>query len=272
MTAADIPLGLHLSGQAGWNQTAIDWQRCLTLQADGCFVAEWDGLAVGVTTTCIFDRIAWVAMVLVDQRFRRRGIGRALMEHALVFLDGQGVPTVRLDATPLGQPLYEQLGFVPQFRLARYVGIPRPDDQPAHPAIVTVAAGRWEELAAIDAAITNTDRRKLLLRLFVEHPEEVRAVAEEGTFRGFIAARFGAQAVQPGPCVGQAGAILLEDACRRHAGRRIYLDIPEDNHHAVALAESRGLLVQRSLLRMCRGPQVIEQVDRVWASFGPEKG
>src|SRR5262245_8306309 len=73
MTAADIPFGLHLSGQAGWNQTAADWQRCLDLQADGCFVAEWDGLAVGATTTCIFDRVAWVAMVLVDQRYRRRG-------------------------------------------------------------------------------------------------------------------------------------------------------------------------------------------------------
>jgi hypothetical protein len=43
LTAADLPLGLHLSRQAGWNQTPDDWRRCLELQPEGCFVAECDG-------------------------------------------------------------------------------------------------------------------------------------------------------------------------------------------------------------------------------------
>jgi hypothetical protein len=30
--------------------------------------------------------------------------------------------------------------------------------------------------------------------------------------------------------------------------------------------------VQRELLRMCRGKSVIEQIDRLWASSGPELG
>ena len=34
-----------------------------------------------------------------------------------------GCTTIRLDATPLGQPLYESLGFVPQYELTRYAGI-----------------------------------------------------------------------------------------------------------------------------------------------------
>ncbi len=43
MSAADVPLGLRLRGQAGWNQTEADWRRFLGLQPDGCFVAELDG-------------------------------------------------------------------------------------------------------------------------------------------------------------------------------------------------------------------------------------
>jgi uncharacterized repeat protein (TIGR01451 family) len=54
-------------------------------------------------------------MVLVDVDHRRRGIGRALLTHALDYLDRRGIQTVALDSTPEGQPLYASLGFVDAF-------------------------------------------------------------------------------------------------------------------------------------------------------------
>src|SRR5947209_4090213 len=122
MSESDLALGLQLSGRAGWNQVAADWRRLLELQPDGCFVAEWQGRPAGTAMTSVFGPVAWVAMVLVEESLRGRGIGKALMHRALEFLDTHGVRTVRLDATPLGRPLYERLGFVPQFTLARYEG------------------------------------------------------------------------------------------------------------------------------------------------------
>ena len=77
VTTADLPLGLGLCRAAGWNQTEADWRRFLDLQPDGCFVAELDGAAVGTTTTCVFGRVAWVAMVLVAGPARGRGVGAA---------------------------------------------------------------------------------------------------------------------------------------------------------------------------------------------------
>src|SRR5437867_1836352 len=112
MTVADIPFGMRLKLANGWNQTEADWRRYLDLQADGCFVAESDGTPVGTLSTCIFEAVAWIAMVLVDAEHRRKGVGTALMRHALELLERQGVVSVRLDATALGQPLYEKLGFV----------------------------------------------------------------------------------------------------------------------------------------------------------------
>jgi GNAT superfamily N-acetyltransferase len=271
MTNDDVPGGLALSRQAGWNQTEADWRRALALQPDGCFVAD-EGAVVGTCCACAFGPVAWVALMLVDPARRRRGIGRALMERALAFLDDQGVTSVRLDATPLGQPLYEQLGFVGQFRLARYAGVLPVDDVPASPEVVPVAPERWEELAALDESVTRTDRRKLLLRLFAERPGEVRAVRGPGGWRGLMAARTGFSAVQLGPCAGEAGAALLRDTFRRHAGRRVFLDAPEGHAEARRLAEGRGLTVQRHLLRMCRGEAVVERQDLLWASSGPEKG
>ncbi len=122
MTADDIPLGMRLKTQAGWNQLPTDWRRFIELEPTGCFVAQLDGQDVGTVTTCVFDDIAWLAMMLVDDNFRGQGIGKALMNHALAYLDGRGVMSVRLDATPLGQPLYEKLGFVAQFQMVRFAG------------------------------------------------------------------------------------------------------------------------------------------------------
>ena len=270
MQAADLVAGLALSRQAGWNQTVADWRRCIDLQPEGCFVAEWQGSVAGTATTCIFGRIAWVALVLVDAALRRRGIGQALMEHVLAFLDGSGIATVRLDATPLGRPLYERLGFVEQFRLARFEGPLSPVGTPAQ--VVAVPPACWDELAALDLEVTRTDRHRFLLAVFAEQPGEVYAVEESGRWLGLLAVREGARALQLGPCLGPAGAMLLGAAFHRHAGRLVYLDIPSRNEPACELAASAGLSVQRQLARMCRGEPVIEQIELLWSSSGPEKG
>src|SRR5437764_6600293 len=93
MSAADIPFGMRLKQQAGWNQLEADWRRYLDLQPDGCFVAELDGQPVGTAATSLFGSVAWIALVLVDNAVRGRGIGTALMERALAFLDQRGVRT-----------------------------------------------------------------------------------------------------------------------------------------------------------------------------------
>jgi GNAT superfamily N-acetyltransferase len=272
LSGADVPAGLGLSRQAGWNQTEADWRRCLDLQPDGCFAAECDGIVAGTAATCIFGSVAWVALVLVDAAFRRCGIGRALMEHALSFLDRRRVASVRLDATPLGQPLYERLGFVEQFRLARFAGRPTVAGEGADPAVVVVPPAQWNELAALDRQVSRTDRGRFLLRLFAEQPGEVLGVEGQGGWSGLLAARAGVNALQIGPCLGEAGPLLLSAALRRHAGRPVYLDVPLANEAARRLAAGQGLSEQRQLMRMCRSSPVVEQLEWLWASSGPEKG
>ena len=272
LTHDDIPLAMKLKDQAGWNQTEADWRRFLDMEPDGCFAAEWDGQAVGTTVTCVFGSVAWIAMVLVDPEWRGRGIGKALMSHALSFLDAQGVPSVRLDATALGKPLYEKLGFVAEYELARYEGIPQGGDE-SH-AVEKANAKDWPQLFQLDREITRADRSKFLTRLFSERREDVQMVRSGTEIVGFLAGRPGVRAWQIGPCLAThgAGAMLLADAAHRHVRGRVFIDIPVDNQGAANMAHRLGLTVQRHLVRMCRGRPVTERTDRIWASSGPELG
>jgi GNAT superfamily N-acetyltransferase len=276
MNEADLPLGMRLKTQAGWNQLEADWRRFLEMQPDGCFVAELDGIPVGTTNTCIFGPVAWIAMVLVEAEVRGQGVGKALMRHALAFLDEQSVRTVRLDATPMGQPLYEKLGFVEEYNLVRYEGTPQTagSETRAERMVATAKERDWDDLAKLDQSISSTDRRKFLMRLFAERPESVRVVRNGGDIVGYMTVRPGVNALQVGPCMGtsEAGPMLLADAWQRYAGQRVFVDIPTGNTIAVRLAEQMGLKVQRPLVRMCRGPAIAEDCTRLWASSGPELG
>lgn len=280
MTAADVPLGMRLKEQAGWNQVEADWRRFMAIQPDGCFVAQLDGNPVGTAVGCVFGAVAWLAMVLVDSAHRGRGIGRALVEHALAFVEEQGATSVRLDATPHGQPVYAKLGFMRQYELARYAGTLNPGacqprTNPATQASIRVAREKdYDAVFALDFAATLTDRRKFLARLFEERPAQVYVLDREGKIEGYITTRNGSAAVQVGPCIGnaEAGARLLGDASRRLAGAQVYLDVPCALDRACQFAETSGLVIQRTFMRMCRGVPVSEGRDPLWASSGPELG
>ena len=275
MTSADVPLGMRLKAQANWNQTLSDWRRFLDLEPDGCFVAEQDGEPVGTTTTCVFDTVAWIAMVLVDTAARGQGIGTRLVDHALAELDRRGIQSVRLDATALGRPIYENLGFVAQYELLRMEGTTwQVDRSPTNAAPVTRA--RLDEVIALDALATGTDRRRLLERLYHEQPERMLAICDDrGKIAGYAAFRDGSRATQIGPAAAkspEAGRALLDTVVARLAGQPIFVDIPSENQAAVGWATSGGLTVQRPFTRMCRGQPTHDRRDVLWASSGPEKG
>lgn len=263
MTHADLPFGMALKQQAGWNQQPADWERTLRLQPDGGFVAEWSGRPAGTVMVCLFDDVAWISMMLVEASLRGRGIGRGLMEQALAFAEAHGARTIRLDATPLGQPLYARLGFEADFALERWGGRPREGGVPA------LVPRTLAEVTAWDRAITGTNRSRLLELLLAEAPAWGCP-----DLPGYVTFRRGSAAIQIGPCLSESprGGCLLEQALGQFAGAEVVVDIPVAHSAARAIAASCGLTPRRSLWRMTRGPKVAERVEHLWASFGPEKG
>lgn len=273
MTVADIPLGMRLKAQNQWNQLEEDWRRQIELEPLGCFVAEKNGAAVGTACSTVFGSVAWIAMVLVDANHRGQGIGTALMEHVLANLDARKIPSIRLDATPLGRPVYEKLGFVAEHQLHRYEGT-LPASSQATAGVSSVGRDDLDNIIALDQRITGTDRGRLLRRLHQERAEEMRQMVGPTGVEGFVFARPGARAWHIGPCLGSDAACraLLLDAWQRHSGQPVFLDIPDGHAQAQALARDMGLKSQRPLLRMGRGPVIKEHLQKFWTSYGPEKG
>jgi len=121
MLPADLPFADSLRALVGWNQTLADWQRFLSMEPEGCFLAEWDGAPAGTATTVVYGTdLAWIGMVLVHPDYRRRGIGGRLLLKCIEYLQVRGVRCIKLDATPQGRPVYEKLGFRDEWTMRRW--------------------------------------------------------------------------------------------------------------------------------------------------------
>ncbi len=275
ITEQDLPFAMSLSAQAGWNQTEVDWRRMLSIAADGCLMARWEGRPAGTTVCCDFGQVAWLALVLVEQSLRGLGIGRSLVQTGLKHALEIGCQSVRLDATPLGIPVYERLGFQPQFELTRWSGVIGASSgspqkyhickEPAEPIL--------KDLQALDRQATRTDRTKFLRELFT-YCDPWIARNDDGKPVCYLVNRPGRLAVQLGPGCGELLAIseLLHVAAACLQGQLVFIDIPNARKDLQEIARAFGLTPVRSLLRMGYGILINEESETYHVSSGPELG
>src|SRR3954451_5978924 len=82
---------------------------------NGCMlVAVADGAILGTGGAVSFGRTGWIGGITVAPSARGRGLGRALTEASLAFLEP--CETVLLLASALGRPIYDRLGFADEGR------------------------------------------------------------------------------------------------------------------------------------------------------------
>ena len=263
MRPSDLGFANSVRALAGWNQTDQDWRRFLHCEPEGCFVAEWDGSPVGTaTTTCYSSELGWIGMMLVHPDYRQHGIGSALLRHCLDHLRARGVRGVKLDATPLGQVLYERFGFQPELTLTRWeilsaqliLGAPSSSEvQPGK-------AEDLEQIAALDREAFGTLRIGLLGQLAngCAHFVVQRGFNREIT--GYGMARKGSRAFYLGPVAAKLwgnGTAIIERLLSMLPGQPVFWDVFDGNAAATALARTLGFTAQRHLLRMFHGENLV---------------
>jgi GNAT superfamily N-acetyltransferase len=266
LTTADVDAAMRLSLEAGWNQTGEDWLRMFALSSEGGFGIDCDERLVATATTyCYGDELAWIGMVLTAADYRGRGLARATMRAALDFARARKVAWIKLDATEMGRPLYEKLGFIAEYAVERCLRVPSP--------AVSAPVDAYRPNLELDREAFGAGRAALLADL---SPIESASIGADA----FAMGRPGSKAAYFGPCVSRGAeraAKLLDWFLARHAAENVFWDIVEPNPAAHALALERGFAPVRRLIRMAlpgrsSPPAVKERPDLVHALAGFEFG
>jgi GNAT superfamily N-acetyltransferase len=242
----DLKRCVALSVDRDWAPEQAKWSLLLAAsEVFGVDAPDGRGLAAVVVLTRWGTDYAAVGMMLVAARYGRRGLGRALMEHALRAA-GDGA-TVTLFATDMGRPLYEKLGFAAVRRNVSFVGRFR---APAGLGDGGVRAATEADLPAIldlDRAAFGADRGRILTRLpaFADRIAVVEAGGSPGQgIAGYAAAwRNTPASTVIGPLVAADGeaARRLVTALAATARTPVRLDLDPDRAELPGWAHAHGL-------------------------------
>lgn len=266
LTTADVDAAMRLSREAGWNQTSEDWLRMFALSSEGCFGIDCDERLVATATTyCYGDELTWIGMVLTAADYRGRGLARATMQAALDYARARHVAWIKLDATEMGRSLYEQLGFVSEYAVERWLRVASP--------VMGAPADAYRPNVELDRVAFGAGRAALLAGLAAIESASIGTDA-------FAMGRSGTKAAYFGPCVSRGAehaGKLLDWFLARHAAENVFWDIVEPNRAARALAEERGFAPMRRLTRMALAgrpspPAFVESPNLVYALGGFEFG
>lgn len=260
---SDAAAGLKLSSEAHWNQSVADWR--FFLRRGQTFGMHDDGELVATAALLPHNATdAWISMVLVTQRCRRRGLATRLVDRCLAEAEKLNL-TTWLDATPDGATVYEPLGFSGVAELRRLRLIDR--RQVTHG--VALREGKLPDLIARDRSAFGFDRTDLLTEL------GTRAGSRLLELKGAIAlVRDGRVARHIGPLFAPdtSSALALVDAIVATEATSILLDAVAGPSRFVESLQQRGWAVERPFLRMRHGAATQAPGELPFAVAGPEYG
>ena len=165
---------MDLSYSEGWNQTERDWRLLIENPLNTCLVAEHNNTVIGTATALNHsNKVAWIGMVLVEKSFRGRGVGKMLLTKIIGALNN--VDSIKLDATPVGLPLYRKLGFIDEYKIYRMINPSSQsfEKQPFNYEPVNINPESFSDVLKLDKKIFGTARTYLLRLCLIFIPRKL---------------------------------------------------------------------------------------------------
>jgi len=240
MALDDAAWMMDMAAAEGWNPGLNDAALFFETDPRGFFVAELDGERVGCLAGVAYDdSYGFLGGYIVAPEHRGENIGIALWREATAYL---GDRNVGLDGVIEQQENYRRSGFTLAYRQIRHEG---EAGGPGGGPTVPLATVPFAQVVEYDARHFPVRREDFLRRWVNDRHCAVRAVTgQAGELRGFGVLRQCREGAKVGPLFadgpGEAEAILADLLALAPAGP-VYLDTPEANPEAVALARRFGM-------------------------------
>ncbi len=254
MRREDLALALDWAAAEGWNPGLADAACFLAADPEGFLVAEAAGDPIGCVSAVRYgDGFGFLGFYIVRPGHRGQGHGLALWRAAMARL---APGTVGLDGVVAQQANYRRSGFTLLHRNIRF-GAARPRAPQATATPIRPASDvPFDTLAAFDRRFFPAPR-EAFLRAWLAAPGHIARIAiGPGGLRGCGVLRPCREGSKIGPLFAEDGATaraiftaLLAEA----PPGPVFLDLPEPNVDAIAMATEAGMAPAFETARMYAG-------------------
>lgn len=250
MTRAELDIAVAWATAEGWNPGLQDADCFYQADTTGFLMGFLDGEPIASISAIKYgENFGFIGFYIVKPEYRGQGYGFAIWQAALAYLQRRNIG---LDGVVDQQDNYRRSGFKLAHRNIRYEG-------------TATNAGYTSQCVPLSNIsidlVTNYDRqffadeRGEFIQAWIDHPEHYAVgIVQDEKLVGYGVLRPCQQGFKIGPLFADEGAIATEIfhtlVAQVPAGEAFYLDVPEPNRAAVALAEQNGMAYVFETARM----------------------
>lgn len=274
MTAQDRARAVDWAAAEGWNPGAHDMDCFAGVDANGFFGGWLDGEMIAAISVVNYDdAFAFLGFYIVRPDFRGRGYGLRLWQAACTHAAGR---LIGLDGVLQEQENYRRSGFDLAWRNIRFGGVPEPRPQLSDSVTIRPLTDLTPQVAALDARVFPAPRPAFWREWFGADGHQAAVALEAGETVGFATVRPCREGFKIGPLVARdrsvAEALLADLLTAVPDGQPVFLDVPEPNGDAQALARTLGLAPVFETARMYTGAAPVQELSLVYGVTSFELG
>lgn len=241
MAHEDVRIAIEWAAGEGWNPGVHDAACFHAADPEGFFIGEVNGEPVAVISVVNYDeRFAFFGLYIVKEAFRGKGYGTRIFTHAW---EHAGDRIIGADCVFAMQEMYhERDNLLPAFRNIRFEGIgggTAPED------LIDARLLPFESVLAYDRIHFPASRPAFLRAWLGQEGATALAYLNPGErIAGYGVIRQCMNGHKIGPLFAESPEIaeqIFQGLAAAAPEEQIYLDTPEPNPAAVALAQAHGM-------------------------------
>ncbi|MCG6881064.1 MAG: GNAT family N-acetyltransferase [Deltaproteobacteria bacterium] len=251
MTREQVDVALDWAADEGWNPGLHDAEPFYTADPEGFFMGFLDREPLSSISAVRYGKgFGFIGFFMVKPEHRGKGYGFEMGQWALAHLEGR---LIGIDGVVAQQENYQKAGFTLVHRNIRYEGVG--SGEPVnHPEILPLSGIPFEEIYACDRRFF-PGKRDAFLKSWIGRPHTVAlGIRLQDHLAGYGVLRPCRSGYKIGPLfapdAGWAETLLLSLLGHARKGSPVYLDVPEINPSAVALAEDNRMKMVFETARM----------------------
>jgi len=237
MTREDFNLAVRWAAEEGWNPGLADAETFFETDPKGYWCGVLNGeMVASISAVKYGTDFGFVGFYIVKSGFRGKGYGLKLWDRALESLTGRNVG---LDGVVEQQDNYKKSGFQHAYNNMRYEGVTHGEEN-LREGIVAIAEDQLEVILSYDEPFFPADRQSFLRNWLTQDGSTALGLWREGDLLGYGVIRPCRNGYRIGPLFANTSEIAeslfmgLQSSVR--SGEPFYMDLPEGNEAALALA------------------------------------
>ena len=265
MSRADLDTVIDWAAGEGWNPGLSDADCFYPVDRTRFLIGMLDGEPVASISVPAYDtKFAFLGLYIVREDYRGRGHGWEIWQEGM---RRAGERTVGLDGVVAQQDNYRKSGFELVHRNVRYGG--RVEVEPPGPesGVRSLAGVPVDAVFEYDAPLFPSARRGFLGCWLNPLRRRVRVLERDGEVAGYGVLRPCRQGFKIGPLFAddeEAADLIFRALAAKAGGAELFLDLPEPNGDALALAKRYDLKPVFETARMYRGSPPDLPLDRIF--------